>query len=156
MPTVNSKDGLTEKQRLFCIEYVVCLNATEATKKAGYKCKSDSVAKSVGCENLTKPNVIRKIKQLKAEISKKHELTRDYIISNLKEIAETEKLFNPAVARLAFSDLGRIIGIFAEDNAQKQPQTANIAFIDGTKTAEEIELRLIENMKKLGTAECYG
>lgn len=48
---------LTPKQRRFVQEYLICLNATEAAKRAGY---SENVASVIGFENLKKP----KIKQL--------------------------------------------------------------------------------------------
>ena len=47
----------TPKQRRFVQEYLICLNATEAAKRAGY---SENVASAIGFENLKKP----KIKQL--------------------------------------------------------------------------------------------
>ncbi len=45
---------LTPKQQAFCDNYIVSHNATDAAIKAGY---SPKTARSVGCENLTKPNI---------------------------------------------------------------------------------------------------
>jgi phage terminase small subunit len=45
---------LTDKQKLFCLEYAACLNATRAAIKAGY---SEDTAKEIGYENLTKPHL---------------------------------------------------------------------------------------------------
>jgi phage terminase small subunit len=46
----------TGKQRAFINHYIICLNATEAAKKAGYKGSYDTL-RSVGSENLAKPNI---------------------------------------------------------------------------------------------------
>lgn len=45
---------LTAKQKKFCDEYLISANATDAALKAGY---SKRTARSVGCENLTKPDI---------------------------------------------------------------------------------------------------
>lgn len=50
---------LTDKQTLFVAHYVTCWNATEAAKRAGY---SEKTARSIGAENLTKPDIDTAIK----------------------------------------------------------------------------------------------
>jgi phage terminase small subunit len=45
---------VTEKQKRFCDEYLIDLNATQAAIRAGYSAKT---AKAIGCENLTKPDL---------------------------------------------------------------------------------------------------
>lgn len=45
-------DGMTNKQRRFCQEYLIDLNATQACIRAGYSKKSAGV---IGVENLIKP-----------------------------------------------------------------------------------------------------
>ncbi len=47
-------DGLTEKQKIFCIKYLEYNNATRAAKEAGY---SQKTAYSIGSENLNKPEI---------------------------------------------------------------------------------------------------
>lgn len=45
---------LTDKQRVFVESYLVCWNAAEAARRAGY---SSASAYSIGAENLTKPEI---------------------------------------------------------------------------------------------------
>lgn len=45
---------MTQKQMLFCEEYLKDMNATQAAIRAGY---SKKTAKVTGCENLTKPDI---------------------------------------------------------------------------------------------------
>lgn len=51
-------DTLSEKQRLFCIEYLKDFNATQAAIRAGY---SKKTAQEIGAENLTKPIIQNEI-----------------------------------------------------------------------------------------------
>lgn len=53
---------LTGKQWLFVEEYLCCFNATEAAKRAEYS-GSYGTLRSIGSENLTKPNILEAIKR---------------------------------------------------------------------------------------------
>ena len=46
--------NLTPKQKAFADCYIECGNATEAARKAGY---SEKTSRSIGAENLTKPDI---------------------------------------------------------------------------------------------------
>ncbi len=59
---------LTPKQEKFCEFYVALGNATEAAKKAGH---SEKTAKSVGSENLTKPDLRNRIGELTVQEQEK-------------------------------------------------------------------------------------
>ena len=70
--------GLTKKQERFVDEYLIDLNATQAAIRAGY---SGKTARSVGAENLTKPDIKKAIEEaLTAVHSAK--------IANVEEILE--------------------------------------------------------------------
>ena len=51
-------ENLTPKQALFCKEYLIDLNATQAAIRAGY---SKDTAKQIGSENLSKPVIADRI-----------------------------------------------------------------------------------------------
>lgn len=80
---------LTSKQEMFCKEYLVDLNATQAAIRAGY---SENTATEIGCENLTKPNISNRIRILFGERSDRVELNSDYVLTRLKEIDELDIL----------------------------------------------------------------
>ena len=46
--------ALTEKQKRFCDEYLIDLNATQAAIRAGY---SEKTARQTATENLSKPYI---------------------------------------------------------------------------------------------------
>lgn len=52
--------ALSPKQEKFVVEYLKCRNAAEAARRAGY---SDKTARSIGSENLTKPDIIQEIER---------------------------------------------------------------------------------------------
>jgi phage terminase small subunit len=56
--------ALTDKQEMFCHEHLVDLNATQAAILTGY---SEKTARTLGCENLTKPDIQTRISELKAQ-----------------------------------------------------------------------------------------
>ena len=55
---------MTKKQMLFCDEYLIDLNATQAAIRAGY---SEKTAYSIGQENLKKPEIAKYIDERMAE-----------------------------------------------------------------------------------------
>ena len=81
---IPKKDGLTEKQRLFCDEYLIDLNATQAAIRAGY---SEETACNIGFENLRKPNVAEYIQKRMQDREKRTEITQDFVLRELANIA---------------------------------------------------------------------
>lgn len=75
---------LTEKQKRFVSEYLIDLNATKAAERAGYK---DS---NKGRQLVTKSNVSAAIQEAIQKREKRTEVTQDYVIQKLREIAEKE------------------------------------------------------------------
>jgi phage terminase small subunit len=79
--------GLNDKQKRFCKEYLVDLNASGAAKRAGY---SKSTAGSIGHELLKKPEIDLKIKEYMEKRSKKVEITTENVLEKLKTVLETD------------------------------------------------------------------
>lgn len=78
---------LTPKQQRFIEEYLVDLNATQAAIRAGY---SKKTARVTGAENLTKPAVAAAIAEARSKLTKRVEITQDYVLAGLKREAEYE------------------------------------------------------------------
>lgn len=75
---------MTAKQKRFCDEYLVDLNATQAAIRAGYSVES---ARDIGCENLTKPDIQQAIAKAMAERSKRIGVNQDRVVLELAKIA---------------------------------------------------------------------
>ena len=84
---------LTAKQRRFCDEYLIDLNAKQAAIRAGY---SERTAKQIGQENLTKPDLKRYIEKRMAEKEKNLIADQDevlkYLTSVLRGESESEEI----------------------------------------------------------------
>lgn len=78
---------LTNKQEQFCQEYLIDLNATQAAIRAGYSKRS---ARITAHENLTKPNIEKRIAELKLERSKETKIDQIYVLKKLKTWLEAD------------------------------------------------------------------
>jgi len=78
--TEEKHPGLTAKQKAFVEEYLVDLNATQAAIRAGY---SKKTARSIGQENLTKPDIQAAIQKAQIERSERTEVTADMVLKEL-------------------------------------------------------------------------
>ncbi len=78
---------LTSKQEVFCIEYLVDFNATQAAIRAGYSLKT---AQSIGAENLRKPLIQSNIAKVMGSRTDSANVDAVYVLKRLKEIDELD------------------------------------------------------------------
>lgn len=81
--------ALTDKQEMFCREYLIDLNATQAAIRAGY---SKNSANEQGAQNLAKLSIAQRIIELKAERNERVEIDADYVLRRLVEIDQMDVL----------------------------------------------------------------
>jgi phage terminase small subunit len=79
---------LTAKQKRFCDEYLIDLNATQAAIRAGY---SEKTARQIGQENLTKPDIREYIDKRMAEKEKELIANQDEVMQYLSSVMRREK-----------------------------------------------------------------
>ena len=75
---------LTEKQKKFCDEYLIDLNATQAAIRAGYSKKTAFI---IGHENLSKPNIKTYIESIQEKARERNKITLDKIVDMIYEDA---------------------------------------------------------------------
>ena len=82
---------LTAKQKLFCDEYIISLNATQAAIKAGY---SKKTARKIAAENLTKPviqsYISERMKQKESSLIATQDEVLQYLTSVLRGESQTK------------------------------------------------------------------
>lgn len=136
-----SEGELNERQIAFCEEYIKDLNATKAAIRAGY---SEKTAPEQGARLLINVKVGEYIQKLKAERSERTQISADWVLNNIKEVAERcmQKVpvmirtdvglvqeqdeegnhiwqFNANGALKGLELIGKHIGFFEVDNSQK-------------------------------------
>ncbi|MDD1504259.1 terminase small subunit [Lysinibacillus sp. CNPSo 3705] len=115
-------DGLTDKQRLFCMFYVRSLNATSAYKKA-YK-SSYATAMSEGSRFTRNPKIKAKMAELKKERLEQEDLDKMDVLQKYKAIA--------------FADITDFID-FTQVTAEATETTVEFN-PDGSKKSEKTEI----------------
>lgn len=112
-------DKLTQKQEIFCQEYIKDFNATRATIEAGY---SKKTAKEIGSKNLTKVNIATRLQELMKDRQERTEITQDMVVKEL--------------AKIAFFDIGNVFDGYALKEIDQLPEEVRRA-ISSIKVREE-------------------
>ena len=103
---------LTPKQLMFCQEYLIDLNATQACIRAGY---SERTANRQGAENLSKPVIKEEIDRLKAIREKKVELTAEKVLKDIERVREKAEGSEQYTVSLKASELqGKHLAMFTD------------------------------------------
>ncbi|KAF0236507.1 MAG: phage terminase small [Prolixibacteraceae bacterium] len=74
---------LTARQQKFCEQYLIDLNGTQSAIRAGY---SPKTANRIANENLTKPDIQKKISLLQIEAREQAGITKQEVINTLSDI----------------------------------------------------------------------
>lgn len=123
---------LTDKQKRFCEEYLIDLNATQAALRAGYKAKT---ARSQGQRMLTKVDIQRHITDLMKERSDRTALTSDSVLQELSRIAMAQDVEITGKEKLkALELLGKHLGLFqngADNSAALEKLDEVLSKIEG-------------------------
>jgi phage terminase small subunit len=104
--------NLTEKQKRFCEEYLIDLNATQSAIRSGYSVKT---ARQLAQRMLTNVDIQSYIQELREKQSKRTEITADKVLEELGAVAfnrEIECIGRDKVRALEL--IGQHLGMFAE------------------------------------------
>lgn len=102
----NEEVNLTDKQKRFCEEYLIDLNATKSAIRSGY---SEKTAHSIGFENLTKPEIQNYISLLQKQKSEELNITQNQILTELSKVAFGD-------VRNLFDENGKLLNINEVEN----------------------------------------
>lgn len=168
MPKKDNPYGLTDKQEMFCQEYMIDLNATQACIRAGY---SENVAAVQGSENLIKPNIGKRIAELKAALAEIRGITIQDMLEVLEswlysDITETLCLTLEQVKELPI-EVRRLVTSYKTntkeyrdvDGKAVKEITVELKFVSKEKAAEMLNRHLgfyeIDNSQKIPTTLSY-
>lgn len=142
---------MTPKQEAFVREYLIDLNATAAYKRAGYRARGNA-AEVEAHRLLRNPKIAELVQEAMDERAERTEITADYVLSGIKEIAERclqrapvmegrgedraqmvdEEgrhvwTFDSSGANKAFENLGKHLKLFTDKVETSGSVTVNIA-----------------------------
>jgi len=109
-----SKGDLTAKQKQFCEEYLIDLNATQAAIRAGY---SQKTARTIAANLLAKMNIKDYVQGLMDKRADKTLYDQEYVINGLLEVHRRcmeGEFINPAGANKALELLGKHKRMFVD------------------------------------------
>lgn len=84
------ENGMTEKQKIFADEYIICLNATQAYKKAYPNIKKDEVARANGSRLLANANVKAYIDERMEQLKSERVADQQEVLSYLTSVMRGE------------------------------------------------------------------
>jgi phage terminase small subunit len=119
---------LTAKQKMFCQEYMIDLNATQAAIRAGY---SEDTAKEIGCQNLTKVNIQEYLQKLMKERMERVLITQEDVLKDIIETRTATAQEGKHSDRLRANELlGKHLAMFVDrtDNTNRNHALDNIDF----------------------------
>lgn len=128
---------MTKKQKRFCEEYLIDLNATQAAIRAGY---SPDTAGAIGAENLTKPEIQRAVAKAMAERSRRTGVNAERVVLEL--------------AKIAFVNVGNVIDA-TDATLKTDADPEDLAAIQSIKVKDmgdmgiEREIRMADKLKAL-------
>ena len=109
---------LTNKQKVFCEECQIDLNATQAAIRAGY---SEKTARQMGAENLSKPVIQKYIQEQMEQRAERLQISADDVLREIKSVAESEVEIKGADKMKALDLLGRHLNLWDKDE-EKNPR----------------------------------
>lgn len=101
---------LTNKQKRFCEEYLIDLNATQAAVRAGY---SEKTADRIANQNLKKLEVQQYLQKLMQDRSERTKISADDVVRELERIAMTDTEITGKEKIKALELLGKHLGMFS-------------------------------------------
>ncbi|MBD0822624.1 terminase small subunit [Aestuariibaculum marinum] len=151
--TESTSSPLSPKREMFCQEYVVDYNATQAAIRSGY---SERTARSQGQRLLTKADISARIEELKEEIKERNKITIDECVQMLTAMArfDVADLYNEDGSLKAMKDIPKEARLVIEgfESDEIKIEDAVIGVSRKVKLSSR-RSNIIELMKHLGGYE---
>jgi len=145
-------EGLTDKQKRFCEEYIIDLNGAQSAIRAGY---AEGSARVEGSRLLSNDNIQEYISKLQQSKSEELNITQNKVLQELCKIAFGD-------VKNYFDDMGRLIDINELENQisasiksvtvqQEKSQAQGEVFIESTikKIESYDKLKAIDTINKM-------
>ena len=139
--------ALSSKRELFCQEYIVDRNATQAAIRAGY---SAAGAQQQGSRLLLDVVVKARVAELQEEAAKRNEVTVDSVIANLAELRDEARAKGQLSAAVRAQELiGKTCAAFVDVNQDDSRKMSNeaLAAVLGAHLGEDATAVLMQKLR---------
>lgn len=137
-------DELTDKQRIFVLEYMRDFNATRAAMAAGY---SKKTAYAIGWENLRKPEIQAEIARFKGEKAETLGIDIQRVIMEYMKIAFTDVTDLLEFGQREVPVMTMLGPLYEGEGDEKKPVTKLVNFVD-FKDSGRIDGTVISEVKQ--------
>jgi len=144
-------DALTEKQRLFCYEYLIDLNASQACLRAGYETVHPE---KMGSQVRNHPGVKAALAYLQKERLDKNMVDSNFVLDKIiKSIGRAEKRGNEAAVLRGAELLARHLGMFVDRQEISGPngEAIHVKEEQVRQNVEQFKSKLASLAKRTGT-----
>ncbi len=146
-PVIDNED-LTEQQKLFCLYYLECFNATKAYQKA-YQCDYNS-ARSNSIRLIAKDSIKIELKRLKAELQQDifldvKDLIREYAKQAFADITDFVEFSSTEHKLYEYDDSGEKQEVLNEFTGELETYKSSQVAL---KSSAEVDGTLIQEVKK--------
>lgn len=144
-------EALTDKQRLFCYEYLVDLNASQAVLRAGYETQN---ANRMGTQVRNHPGVKAALAYLQKDRLDKNMVDSNFVLDKIiKSIGRAEKKGNEAAVLRGAELLAKHLGMFIERQEISGPdgEAIHIKEEQVRQNVEQFKSKLASLAKRSGT-----
>lgn len=140
---------MTDKQKMFCDEYLIDMNATRAYKVAYPSCKKNETARANGSRLLTKANIQEYVSEKMKAREQRTKITQDMVIKELAKIAflDIRKLYteNGQLKNIADIDSDTVGAISQLETLEEYDGYGN----DKEKIGDTQKVKLLDKTKAL-------
>ncbi|MGE7718086.1 terminase small subunit [Priestia megaterium] len=140
----NESGELTDKQRIFVLEYMRDFNATRAAMAAGY---SKKTAYAIGWENLRKPEIQAEIARFKGEKAEELGIDIQRVIMEYMKIAFTDVTDLLEFGQREVPVMTMLGPLYEGEGDEKKPVTKLVNFVD-FKDSSQIDGTVISEVKQ--------
>jgi Terminase small subunit len=142
---------MTTKEYLFCDGILAGKSQRDAYTDAGYVCKDDNVVDASASRLLSYAKIASYLSKKRGEIEKKTDISREWSMSMLKEIAEDAKIDGKLRdSTAAIAEINRMQGYNAP---VKIDHTAHVDTFDPAKLPLDVVVELSKLIKKIETLQ---
>ncbi len=146
--------GLTPKQKQFCEEYIIDLNATQAAIRAGY---SEHTSNEQGSQLLAKLSIQVQIQRLMAERSERTQIKADDVLMEIAKLAYSNMLdyvdIDGGLPTVNMSEITREQGAAIQEVTVETRKEHNGRGGKPTSEIEKVKFKLADkgvNLERLG------